>query len=321
MCRFRFFLFPALLVFLLLWAANPAWGLRIEFKPEAKVEGSVLRLRDVAYLSPEEAAQRYGDIELFHLRSNQGVQTYRASTLRAYIRQQVGQESKITWAGEKSITVRRAGGELIDHQEMQALIQDYLEESLDHPGVTQVTFTPGMMPSPFTVQDQNWECTVRPSDQNLVSARRFSLIFSGSGRVLRNVTVRGEVQVRGEVAVAVQDLGRHQTIAREDVQLRERVISRRVEPVFDLQEAVGKRVQRSTQADSVIDAQDIARPHLVRRRQPVTLIVRKGKMVISASGIAQEDGAKMDRVCVENARSGQEVYGHVVGKNIVEVAF
>jgi flagella basal body P-ring formation protein FlgA len=53
----------------------------------------------------------------------------------------------------------------------------------------------------------------------------------------------------------------------------------------------------------------------------VTIIVRKGKMIISASGIAQEDGVEMDRVLVENARSGQEVYGYVIAKDTVEVGW
>ena len=297
------------------------WGLRIEFKPEVEVQGSVLTLQDVARISPQDAAERYGDMKLFRLRSSQAVQVYRSSTLRAYILQKVASGTRIHWAGEKEVSVRRAGGELIDHQQMQTLVQDYLDQAFDHPGVTKATFLPHRMPSQFTIREPNWECIVRPSNQNLVSARRFSLMFRGSGRVLRNITVRGEVQVRAEVVVAVRDLGRDQNIGREDVQIQERELSRRVEPVFALDQVVGKRTRHSIQGDSVIDAQDIARPHLVQRRQPVTIIVRKGKMIISASGIAQEDGVKMDRVLVENARSGQEVYGYVIAKDTVEVGW
>ena len=317
----RFFLFPAFLALILIWTSAPAWGMRIEFKSEARVEGSVLTLQDVARLSPHQAARRYGDIELFRLRSNQAVQIYRASILRAYILQQIGDKNQITWAGKKSIAVRRAGGQLIDHHRMQSLVRDYLQEHFVNSAVTHLEFVPGKLPAPFTLPNKNWECTVRPSDQNLLSARRFSLEFREQGRVLRNVTMRGQVRARARVVVAARDLRRGQTIGRGDVSLQQRELSRRAEPVFDLEEVVSKRVVRSIPADSVLDAQKIARPHLVRRRQPVTLIVRKGQMLISASGIAQENGAKTDRVCVENARSGQEVSGRVVGKDTVEVIF
>ncbi len=321
MFSIRIFLFPVSLALILMWVSAPAWSMRIEFKSEARVQGSVLTLQDVAKLSPDQAAKRYGDIELFRLRSNQAVQIYRAATLRAYILRHIGDRDQITWAGNKNITVRRAGGELIDHHRMQSLVQDYLQEHFENSSITRFEFVPGKLPAPFTMPTQNWECTVRPSDQNLLSARRFSLEFREQGRVLRNVTMRGEVRARADVVVASRDLRRGQTIDRGDVSLQQRELSRRAEPIFDLEAVVNKRVLRSIRADSVLDAQKIARPHLVRRRQPVTLIVRKGHMLISASGIAQENGARTDRVCVENARSGKEVYGRVVGKNTVEVAY
>lgn len=306
---------------ILVLASAPVWSMRIEFKSEARVEGAVLTLQDVAKLSPDQAARRYGDIELFRLRSSQAVQIYRASTLRAYILRQIGDRNQITWAGRKSVTVRRAGGELIDHRRMQSLVRDYLQEHFENSAVTHLEFIPGKLPAPFTLPNENWECTVRPSDQNLLSARRFSLEFREQGRVLRNVTMRGEVRARARVVVAVRDLRRGQTIDPGDVSLQPRELSRRDEPIFELEEVVKKRVVRSIPADSVLDAQKIARPHLVRRRQPVTLIVRKGHMQISASGIALEDGTKTERVCVENVSSGQEVYGYVVGRDTVEVTF
>ncbi len=304
---------------ILLWTAPAAWGLRIAFLPQAEVQGSVLRLGDVAEISPPKAAQRYQDMQLFHLPSQQAVRVYRASTLRAYIQQHIDAAANITWAGEKRVTVRQAGGGLVDGRMMQTQVQDYLQEYFDHPAVTKVQFVPQRLPQPFTVHAKNWECTVRPAHQNPLSARRFSLLFRGPHGVLRNLTVRGKVQVQAQVAVARRDLGRDQSVTREDVRIESKELDRRVEPVFDLNKVVGKRITHFIPAGSVIESQDIARPHLVRRREPVTLIVRKGKMVISASGIAQEDGAKMDRVCVENARSGQEVYGHVVAKDTVEV--
>ncbi len=298
-----------------------AWGLHIEFKPAAQIEDSVIRLGDVAHLSPEQDAGQYEGLELFRMRSNQTIQEYRTSTLRAYVQQHIGNTAKISWGGEDRIVVRRAGGELIDHQIMLDQIMQYLEEHFDHPSVSHVDFVPRKMPEPFVLPDPNWECTVRPSNQPLLSNRRFSLVFQSSTRTLRTVHVRGELRVGARVAVAGRNLSRGQTLARSDIELEERELSGRSEPIFELEEAVGKRVQNTLRSGTIIDAQNIARPHLVERRKPVTLIVRKGKMIISATGIAREDGAKMDRVCVENAQSGQEVYGRVVASDTVEVAF
>jgi len=138
---------------------------------------------------------------------------------------------------------------------------------------------------------------------------------------LRTTQVRGEVRVRARVVTASRDVPRDQIIGANDVELQDRELSGRLDPIFEISNVVGKRMQSSLRSGTIIENQDIARPYLVRRRKPVTLILRKGKMLISAAGIAQEDGAKMDRICVQNTSSGQEVYGRVVAKDTVEVTF
>ncbi len=298
-----------------------AWGLSIEFKPEAKVDNSVLTLGDVALISPAQAAEKYSAMPLFKLNHNNALQVYRASTLKAYIHQGLDRNQKISWTGAEKVIVRRSGGELIDEQVMQTLIEDYLVQHFDHPAVSRVEFVPGVMPEPFIVQSKNWDCTVRPSNSNLISARRFSLVFRQDNSVVRNVTAQGKVNVLAKVAVAARDLHRDETIHQDDVLMQLRELPRLDSAVFDLQQALGKQVRHFLGAGSMIDAQKIKRPNLVRRNSKVTLIARKGGMQIMASGVAQEDGAKMDRISVQNLNSGQEVFGRVLAEDIVEVMF
>lgn len=317
--RIFFFLLSAILGSWLITAV--AWGLSIEFKPEAEVDSPVLKLGDVAIISPAQAAEKYSAMPLFKLNHNNALKVYRSSTLKAYVHQGLGRNQKISWAGAEKVTVRRSGGELIDEQVMQTLIEDYLVQHFDHPSVSRIEFVPGVMPKPFIVQSENWDCTVRPSNSNVISARRFSLVFRQDNSVVRNVTAQGKVNVLAKVAVAARDLHRDESIHQDDVLMQQRELSRLEGAVFDLQQALGKQVRHFLGAGSVIDAQKIKRPNLVRRNNKVTLIARKGNMQIIALGVAQEDGAKMDRVCVQNLNSGQEVFGRVLAQDIVEVMF
>jgi flagella basal body P-ring formation protein FlgA len=311
-----------LLAFMLFGLTIPAaFGLDVVFKPRAQIEDSAIRLRDVALLSPADAAKQYADLVLFNMRDNRSVQEYRSSTLQAYIQHKLGETKNVSFSGEDSVLVRRAGGNIISEQIMLEQVQQYLEKYFDHPAVSSIEFQPRKFPEPFVLQVPDWECTVRPSREILLSSRRFSLDFHRNNRLLHTAQVRGEVRVRARVVTASRDIPRGRTIEANDVELQDRELSGRFDPIFEIRKVVGKRMQSSLRSGAIIENQNIARPYLVRRRKPVTLILRKGKMLISAAGIAQEDGAKMDRICAQNTSSGQEVCGWVVAKDTIEVTF
>jgi flagella basal body P-ring formation protein FlgA len=302
------------------FTASAETGMRIDFLPEAEVEGQTLHLNDVARMTPASAAERWGNVALFQVPEYGAVRTYRASTLKAYVLQQVDMGGEVSWGGAEHVRVSRAG-EVVSDKAMIEVVADFVRRRLDRPEISRVHFEPSRTPHPFTLPDADWECEVVPSASNVLSARRFNLLFRRQGRLVHETTVYGRVQAEAEVVVARRDLRRDATLRPDDLRLEHQRLSRLDNPVFTPAAAVGKRVKRTVRSGQVVEQSVLAAPILVERGKPVTLEAVKGALMITASGIAQEDGGLRETIRVENSRSGKEVFGTVVAADTVRVRF
>lgn len=76
-------------------------------------------------------------------------------------------------------------------------------------------------------------------------------------------------------------------------------------------EASGKEAVRRLVAGAPVRSFDITRPQLVRRGEPVTIVVRSGSLSITAQGRALSGGGTGDLVRVVNAVTNRTVEGTV----------
>ncbi len=76
-------------------------------------------------------------------------------------------------------------------------------------------------------------------------------------------------------------------------------------------EASGKEAVRRLAAGAPVRSFDIARPQLVRRGEPVAIVVRSGGLSITAQGRALSGGGAGDLVRVVNAVTNRTVEGTV----------
>ena len=324
-CRFARPLYSRIAIvtlWLLFGSALSAFAgtVQVTFLPEAMVQGDTLHLRDVARITPQSAAQKWGAVRLFQVPDYGSVRTYRTSTLKAYVLQQAAQGQEFEWGGAKHVSVRREG-QLVSQQEMVQLVQEYIRKRLDRPEVASFSFESSRVPQPFTLPNDDWECEVVPSSSHVLSARRFNLLFRQQGRLVHRGTVSGRIRAEAEVVTARRDVDRGHVLQASDVQVQRHRLSRLDDPVFESSAAVGKRVTRSVRSGQALDHSVLAAPILVNRGNPVTLQAVKGPLRITAKGVAQEDGGLQDTIRVENARSGKEVFGTVVGRDTVRVNF
>lgn len=75
--------------------------------------------------------------------------------------------------------------------------------------------------------------------------------------------------------------------------------------------AVGRVARRTLQAGSLLSANDLVAPRLVRRGDAVELVSRRGGVEVRIAGRAMGDGGVNDRVSVENLSSRKIVQGIV----------
>ena len=89
--------------------------------------------------------------------------------------------------------------------------------------------------------------------------------------------------------------------------------------VDKLEKIVGSRVLRPIPEGSVVPPGALAKPFLVERGQPVTLVSHGDSISVRAVGVAIEDGSAGDHVRVRNLSSGHTVGGVVEDRGIVAV--
>ncbi len=75
--------------------------------------------------------------------------------------------------------------------------------------------------------------------------------------------------------------------------------------------AAGMEALRRLAAGAPVRAHDLIRPQLVRRGEPVTIVVRSGGLAITAQGRALSGGASGDLVRVVNAATSRTLEGTV----------
>ena len=129
-----------------------------------------------------------------------------------------------------------------------------------------------------------------------------------------------EIVVRRQVWVARETLPRGHLITRDDLKPDIRDVSRMTSGYFaDPGALVGQRLRAPVLGGRVLTPNLLEADRVVRRGQAVTLLVETGELTIRMAGRALADGARDERIRVENLNSGRVVEGIVRSAELVEV--
>ena len=228
--------------------------------------------------------------------------------------------TKLSWAGAKSVRVE-GSSQTITADSVQQQIDTFLRNAeARRPDVT-FAFTPFSPPQPFILPAGSIQIEVIPAVRDIVGSRHFTLVYRVNGRTVKNLAVRGKLLVEADVVVAQQPLRRGAIISERDVDVTTLDISRLRDPLFSLADVVGKRVARSVRAGQVIERKNVEFPPLVKKGAFVRIVARRGAMLLTAIGIARQDGQLEEIIRVQNSRSNKEIRARVVGPDQVEVEF
>ncbi len=144
--------------------------------------------------------------------------------------------------------------------------------------------------------------------------------FADSQGRLRS-TLKGSVRLRIEqyVAVAARELTRGWVISSEDVRMdwvnEAQLNSRPVESKL----AWGKKVKLPIKAGAPVLSGQLEIESLVKTGERVRVTVKGQGVMVVGTGIAKEEGRQGQTIRVLNPESRREIYGTVVGLQLVEV--
>jgi flagella basal body P-ring formation protein FlgA len=91
--------------------------------------------------------------------------------------------------------------------------------------------------------------------------------------------------------------------------------------IRSVEEAIGKRVKHSVGAGAVLLANGIERPPLIKKGDRVTIVAESSTLLVTASGIAQDQGSAGDQILVRNHMSDKDIIASVVDASTVKVEF
>jgi flagellar basal body P-ring formation protein FlgA len=123
-----------------------------------------------------------------------------------------------------------------------------------------------------------------------------------------------------EAAVLARNIERNEVIKSSDVVMERRPKAEVGADVAARDRAVGMQARRQLRAGQALKAADLAKPDLVQRDQPVTLIYEATGLYLTVRGKALDGGTEGDVVNVLNLQSKRTVTGTVIGRGQVAIS-
>ncbi|MDY0191436.1 MAG: flagellar basal body P-ring formation chaperone FlgA [Desulfuromonas sp.] len=302
----------------ILISAGSAIALEVTVLPAVVVNSEQVYIGDVATIVP--ASQRLSTKQITRAPALGQQLTINRDQIKQVLTQNGISAAEIKFSGATAVTVKR-DSLVITAQRIQRDIDSYLHDVQHRTPETQFKFTMQGNINDITVPAGNLQVEVIPSNPAVIGSRRFTLIYSVDGRTVRNQSVSGKLEVLSNVVVVQRNLRRGSIVKSDDVRLVTVDIGKVDQPFFSLDEVVGKKVVRSMRSGEVVEAQNLDYPPLVKKGAFVKLVARRGQMVLTATGVAMEDGKMAEFIQVRNSASQKDVLAKVIGLDQVEVGF
>ena len=130
----------------------------------------------------------------------------------------------------------------------------------------------------------------------------------------------GKFYVLGDIYVPAKNIDKGEMIT-PDMLKTIQVRMNRVKPMFvvDLDKLVNKEAKKYLKAGKIITDRDIGEKILIHKNDLITVVYQTKKMQITARGQARQDGAKGDKIEVENTKSKKILVGEVIDADTVKV--
>jgi flagella basal body P-ring formation protein FlgA len=163
---------------------------------------------------------------------------------------------------------------------------------------------------------------IPPRNRDLLGKIPFSVHFDVNGKFYKRVWATATVEVLAEVVITKKPLGRHKPITEDDIELLKMDLAKLPSGVITDPEAVlGKRTKRAIGAKTVLRADQVELPPLVKRGDVVVIIAESGGLKITAMGQVKKKGRLGESIPVMNYDSKKILYGRVLDSSTVKVEF
>jgi flagella basal body P-ring formation protein FlgA len=210
----------------------------------------------------------------------------------------------------------------ITGEALQTAVQTYVEKHSPWPkGGIRVEFV-DTVPD-VTVPSEKVTVRVKSrANEDFIGQTSFAVSLREGTKLLREEHVKASLWVLMDVVVSTRSLSSGSVLGDRDVKMVQKwydaVPQNRVS---DLREAVGKKLSVSINPHVEITKNVLKDCPVVKRGEPVRIILDNGTLCITATGVSQEDGVLGDVIRVQNTASRRVIHARVRGNALVAVDF
>jgi flagellar basal body P-ring formation protein FlgA len=136
----------------------------------------------------------------------------------------------------------------------------------------------------------------------------------------QRIRVTGQVHRMRDLPVLARPMSNGQVIGKSDLKwMRVRSDRLQRDVIFDPAELIGRVPRHSLRSMMALRTSDVQRPVVVTKGSIVTMILRRPGMMLTAKGLALDNGSHGDTIKVSNTHSSLVVDAEVTGTNMVTV--
>ncbi len=294
-------------------------ALQCIFQQSATVEAKVIRLGDIVQFSEENETTKAlaalivcdapmpGERILLHSGK------VRNSMLRNHA---IPQGTR--WVGSGTVSVLREG-QLLQSAQILDYINSYIDANSSTLAPAKIRFLAGETPLPFALPKGEIECEVIPSRPGLINSSRFTLIFRIAGKTVKNLSVRGKVEAIAPVAIANRNIRRGEAITPADFTFSDIDISRISGAITSAEDILGKKMRTPLRSGQPLRTSIVEAIPVITKGEPVRIVIRSASMLLTATGLALNNGASNQIIRVQNSNSNKVLLAQVTGPGTVEI--
>ncbi|WP_262694988.1 flagellar basal body P-ring formation chaperone FlgA [Kordiimonas aquimaris] len=146
------------------------------------------------------------------------------------------------------------------------------------------------------------------------------LLVPSGGNVPKKISMSGVIEEVRDIPVFNRSILPGETIAKSDISWVEYPASRlNNRAILSHKQLVGMTVRRAVRPEKPINTNDVIEPVAVKKGAPVTMVVRSGSIILTASGQALENGSIGETIRILNSKSRLTVDAKVMTAGQVEI--
>lgn len=307
------------LLCLLVGLGQTAEALEITFQPSSSVDASVIKLGDIVRFDEQTEMTR----ALATLTVGQALAPGEKTTLSSLgIKDSLvamhSLSGEIVWSGSPTVTVLRRG-ESIGPERIESIIAAYITRNKNNLPEAEIRFVPSSLPLPFMLPTGDLSHQVIPSNPDILGSSRFSIIFRIDGNVVKNMSVRGNIEALAHVVISAGPLKKGEILRPHHLSTAMMDISSIDNAGMAMEDFVGKKLTRSLRAGSPVLFSMVEALPVVQRGERVKIVVNSGALHVTATGLAHSDGIMHQMIRVQNINSNKIIYCRVAAPGLVEV--